>query len=290
MRTWKTHGKLLVSALSVMASAGCVGHSGHQATDVAPPLSQANYLVDHLTHGKLQAVNVFRGPDGLWGVVTQPVGVKIPPYMPKGQIVWTTPDGKALIPGPVLNAHGADLTQVYMNKERLLPTPMPAKIVYEEAANPKFADSFVVGNPGAPEIVAIVDPNCIFCHVFYQEIMPAVAGGKVRVRFVMAGFLKPTSRTKAAAILSSKDPAKAYALDEKGFDTQSEEGGIAPDENPSGQVVQDVARNTAYLASTGQVATPTIVYQAKSGRYHLVHGLDPHLGISKFVGNLYLQK
>ena len=103
--------------------------------------------------------------------------------------------------------------------------------------------------------------------------MPLVNDGKLRVRFVVVGFLKPGSVGKAEAILSAQDPATAMALNEARFDTQTEEGGIAPDTTPSAAITAAVRSNTALLASSGELATPTVLWRTGPHQWHLLHGV-----------------
>lgn len=165
----------------------------------------------------------------------------------------------------------------------LLTSPAPAKVLYAEAGNPQKVDSFMVGD-GGPEIIAIVDPDCIFCHKFYEQVMPLVSAGKLRVRFVVASFLKPSSEPRAAAILSARDPAQALAQNEAGFDDRTEEGGIAEDQHPAFAVMADVRKNNRFLSSTGEVATPTLIFATRDGGYRVMHGTPQDM--VGFLGNL----
>lgn len=234
-------------------------------------LSEAQSLVSKVSHHTAKAVKVFSGPYGLHGMLVKPsvITPQTPPSIAKGQIAWATPNGKGMIMGPVVGSNGKNYTLQAMYNEGLLQRPMAAKVLYEKAQK---ADSFVVGTKG-PEIVAMVDPNCIFCHLFYEKVMPYVHQGKVRVRFVVAGFLKPSSQPKAETILSSKDPAAAWAYDEAHFRVRVEEGGAKPDKNPTPAVVKAVEANTHLLSESGEIATPTLIYRDKDGKYRLIHGL-----------------
>lgn len=248
-------------------------------------LSQAQHLVASVSHDSAKATAVFSGPDGLHGLVVKPkvITPTTPPTIARGQIAWATPNGKALIMGPVVGTNGKNYTVQAMYKEHIMARPLAAKAVYQDA---KKLHSFVVGTKG-PILTALIDPNCIFCHLFYEKVMPYVHSGKVRVRFVVAGFLKPSSRPKAETILSAKNPAAELAYDEAHFRVRVEEGGAPIDKHPTPKAIQEVNADTHLLAETGEIATPTLVIPGAHGTYRTIHGLprDFHHFIDDIIKN-----
>lgn len=52
------------------------------------------------------------------------------------------------------------------------------------------------------------DPFCPYCKQFWQQARPWVESGKVQLRTLLVGVIKPESPATAAAILAAKDPAK----------------------------------------------------------------------------------
>ncbi|MBU2763376.1 MULTISPECIES: thioredoxin fold domain-containing protein [Acidithiobacillaceae] len=141
----------------------------------------------------------------------------------------------------------------------LTPKAMPPEIIAQKI---KHADTFLVGHHG-PVLMAFMDPNCIWCHRFYEAAMPLVEAGKIHLRVALVGFLKPTSAAKAAAILASKLPARALAFDESHFNVATEEGGIPPDNHAPTSIRKAVSYNTWLLIHTGEEATPTLLYFTK---------------------------
>lgn len=225
-------------------------------------LGAAASLLESVTHGQAKAEKVFPGPGGLTGIEATLQG--------HPTVAFATADGKYLIAGPVLNTQGEDEAHAAMMKLGLIPKPTSAATMAGKAAH---AASFVLGTSG-PEITAFVDPNCIFCHKFYEEAKALIEAGKLRVRYVVVAFLKPSSAPKAAAILGATDPAAAMAENEKGFDTVTEEGGVAPAQNPAAATLSAVENNTRLLGESGEMATPTLIYCNQKGEPTLVHGLD----------------
>ncbi|MDD2746047.1 MAG: thiol:disulfide interchange protein DsbG [Acidithiobacillus ferrooxidans] len=239
-------------------------------------LGAAASLLESVTHGEAKAEKVFPGPGGLTGIEVTLQG--------HPTVAFATADGRYLIAGPVLNKQGEDEAHTAMVKLGLIPKPASAGALAAKAAG---ADSFVLGT-GGPEITAFVDPNCIFCHKFYEEAKPLIDAGKLRVRYVVVAFLKPSSMPKATAILGAADPAAAMAKNEKGFDTVTEEGGIAPAQNPAAATLSAVENNTRLLGESGEMATPTLIYCNSKGEPTLAHGLgkESFTDFAAHIGNL----
>ncbi|MBU2857907.1 thioredoxin fold domain-containing protein [Acidithiobacillus ferrooxidans] len=162
------------------------------------------------------------------------------------------------------------------NPKALPPSAIAAEITHVQ--------TFLVGHQG-PELTAFMDPNCIWCHRFYEKALPILGAGKLRLRVVLVGFLKPSSPAKTASILMSNNPAKALAYDESHFNTQKEEGGIRPAINPPPLIRRAVRNNNRLLIRTGEEATPTLLYRNKQMQWELQHGLGSH-GLHKIMENI----
>lgn len=236
-------------------------------------LSAAKSLLESVTHGQAKAEKVFPGPGGLTGIEATLQG--------HPTVAFATADGKYLIAGPVLNTQGEDEAHAAMMKLGLIPKPASPAIIAKKAAH---ADSFVLGTSG-PEMTVFVDPDCIFCHKFYEEAKPLIDAGKLRVRYVVVAFLKRSSGPRAAAILGAKDPAIAMAENEKGFDEATEEGGIKPAQNPGTAIISAVENNTKLLSESGEMATPTLIYCDQKGEPTLAHGLSKE-NLKDFVAHI----
>lgn len=263
---------LMISGLIL---GGISNHFFPVSSAQAETLSQSKVqnLVSSVTHGSAQVAKIFPGPGGLTAIVVEDQGHKT--------LAYATADGKYLILAQaIIDAEGNNVIKNDAETAGLIPKPMsPADI----AQKVMQAKTFVLGT-GGPEVIAFVDPNCIFCHKFYEDAKPLIAEGKLRVRYVISAFLKPSSEGKAAAILSASDPAEAMAKNEKGFDDATEEGGITADSNPNPAVVVDVQKNTELLQATGEVATPTLLYCGQGGTAKISHGMPQDL--SSFVSSI----
>lgn len=61
------------------------------------------------------------------------------------------------------------------------------------------------GKKEAPVIVYVfADPFCPYCKQFWQKARPWVDSGKVQLRTILVGVIKPESPATAAAILAAK--------------------------------------------------------------------------------------
>jgi len=214
--------------------------------------------------GPISILKTEPGPAGLTAALISVGGHK--------GIVWIIGNDSAVILGGVRDAKGENLTKQMAIRMGLMPKPIKPAAVAKAVTK---LNTFVIGSKG-PEITVFFDPNCIFCHELYDHAQPLLKAGKLRLRIVMAGFLKPTSFARAAAVLMQSDHAQALATDETKFDVKHEEGGIEPAKTIPPAIKQDVEANTHVLAQSGDEATPTLLYKDSAGRWQVVHGLPDH--------------
>lgn len=225
----------------------------------------AQTLVGAISHEKMRLVKVFPGPESnIVGVIAKgPAGQKA--------LAWMV-DGKYMAIGALIGADGKNLSVVNAEKEGLMAKPLSANVVASRAL---LAPGFTVGHAG-PLMVVFMDPNCSYCHKFWDAAQADILAGKLRLKVIPVGFLKPTSLAKATTILQSADPATAWAHNEKRFQKNIEEGGEKPALHLDPKATADVRANTELLGSTGEMATPTLVYCQHGDKPPLVlHGIAP---------------
>lgn len=283
LKILKQFGVSLLPLAFCTAAFAADASSGVPAMPQASPaqLHQAQKLVWGVTGHHVRVVKALQGPDGMVALE----GVAVGPSHPKGKaFAWMTPNGKGLIPvaAPLVGIHKTNWTERALMSLGMAQKPVPAKTVAHWIA--KRARTFVLGTKG-PIVDAFLDPNCIFCHKFYEAAMPLVGKGKLRLRVTLVGFLKPSSAAKAAAILLAKSPAKALAYNEAHFRVAVEEGGIKPIQHSHPAITGAVGANTGILSHTGALATPTIVYCKKHGDFVMSHGLDGYS--TDYLGKLF---
>jgi thiol:disulfide interchange protein DsbG len=241
---------LLRTVLMLLA---LVGAADAATTTASPATSATNSLAVLLrsaTHGQVTFDRAFDGPaPDIQGVIGH---VENDPV--RRVLLWVV-GGRYLVDGALINSVGADLSRQAAITDGLIPKPMPAMDLAAQAAR---ARGFVLGHAG-PLILAFEDPNCSACHMFSSGTAKALSSGKLRVRVIPVGFLKPDSAARAATILAAHDPARAWLHNEAAFDVAREEGGL-----PVGRFgesdARHVASNTALLNRSGAIVTPTIVY------------------------------
>jgi thiol:disulfide interchange protein DsbG len=206
-------------------------------------------------------------------------------------VIFADKNGQYLIVGTVVNADGQNLsdqyTQQYVNVG-------VAKAAYADLGNTVW---FSEGSDKAPhKAYIIIDPNCIYCHLLYQEIEPMIQQNQVQVRWVPVGFLRPTSLGKAAKLLYSKDPITVLAQNENNFDTQSESGGIAPLAQNSNDAkvnaaFQKIQANTDFFNKYGQafIGTPVILYKTADGNPNFFSGFAKGQQLNDLINNMSAQ-
>ncbi|EIJ75189.1 MAG: Thiol-disulfide interchange protein DsbG precursor [Leptospirillum sp. Group II 'C75'] len=298
----------LTAILSLFALVAC-----HKTTSLSPAsqngglLNSARLLIGTLSKNRASVVRIYPGPDGLVGVIFK---------KPSGSmgVVWMTPHGAAIVPGPVITAAGQDLTRIAQTAvdavSKTLPAgstssvtsgndgtlPGPESLSGDKTPNPaknsaaqgkKMSDddfllmsrhlkSIVLGS-GNREIWIYFDPNCIFCNRLWEEMKPYA--DQVKSHWIPVGFLKKDdSLKKATGILQAHHPLLALRENENRFDTETEEGGYPNPEKIDVASERSVATNTIGLGqATGELATPTIVYQGTDGKAHSVMGMPEDL-------------
>ena len=122
---------------------------------------------------------------------------------------------------------------------------------------------YVSTGPSHPRRIIYVffDPNCMYCHAFWEVAHSVQAEIGLRIRWLPVGRLKPSSLPKAAAIVLSRHPGRAFTYDETHFDTATETGGIPGVRSAPSGVVHGIQANWKLMSVVlGATGTPTIVY------------------------------
>lgn len=223
-------------------------------------------LVLKTTQGKAKITQEFKALGDINGYVVEPTT--------GGQslVVYANKDGKFMMVGNLINGKGKSLTEGFMDKY------VTSKVAANSYAEAQHMYYFSDGSNKAPhKAYIIIDPNCIFCHKLYTAIIPLIDKGQVQVRWIPAGFLKPSSVGKAAALLNAKSDKEAVALlhqDEMKFNTGQELGGLkAIEKNSQNSTAFDhVTANTQFFGKYGFQGTPTFIYKDAKGKAHFFPG------------------
>jgi thiol:disulfide interchange protein DsbG len=190
--------------------------------------------------------------------------------------VYLTPDGKQAIVGTMVDGQGNDLSAAPL--QRLVANPK-----YQNAwAKLKDATWVADGSDDAKRVIYMfTDANCPYCHKFWQDARPWVKAGKVQIRHVLVGLLKPSSLPKAAAILAADRPSAALDRSERNYN----DGGIPAMSNPPAGLVKKIGQNTDLMKSLGLYATPTIFYRNANGHVEVKQGVPQGQGLIEVMGS-----
>lgn len=206
----------------------------------------------------LTIVESFDAPGGLTGYAAKAGQRPVALYL--------TPDGQHVIVGTLLDGQGKNLTKPQLEEAIVQPR--------QENAWPQLADAHWIadGKKSAPRTIYVfTDPNCPYCHKFYEEARPWVKAGKVQLRQIMVGMLRPSSPGKAAALLDADNPTKAYHKHEKHYQS----GGIKPMDSVPSALQSKVDANNTLMSELGIRGTPGIVYKDSDGKIQIKQGV-PH--------------
>lgn len=210
----------------------------------------------------------FKAPGELQGYAMQ--------YQGQGTTVYLTPDKQHAIMGNLVDAAGKNLSDAEV--EKFVYAPM-AKEMWQNLEKHRW---IAAGNAKAPRIVYVfADPYCPYCTQFWEQAQPWLKSGKVQLRVLLVGMLRPDSGQKAAAILMSKDPAKTLA------DYENSKGKLAlqkPEKiDPAiGEALKD---NLTLMDDLGGNATPSIYYLNAEGRLQQHQGMPDAETLNTILGD-----
>jgi len=234
---------IFAAALAAMMS------SAFAAPDATPKV-----LDIPVKQGGMKIVNKFPAVGKMQGWVLQRGG--------QNSVVFTTPDGKYLFAGALIDENGNNLTEDYTAK--YVPKPDFTKLYSQLESSAYFIEG-AKGSAVKGTIYAFMDPNCSYCHLAWKALQPYESAG-LQVRWIPVGFLTHDSLPKAAALLESADPGAAMAQHEATFDPSTETGGIKPVEKISPATAKKLQANAKLMSDFGFGGTPAIVYKDKNGK------------------------
>jgi thiol:disulfide interchange protein DsbG len=230
-----------------VAVAMTLGSSMAVAADSVP--SPIEYMI---SSGSVELVKTFETEkEGLNGyVIRQNDGTQT--------IVYGLDD--YAIAGVLINADGENLTNRYA--EEHIPKPDYADIAAQLAEKGSLVTE---GPEGAPEMYVFSDPNCPYCKRFFEMSRPYVEQGKVRINWVMVGFLAESSRNIAAAILDGGIPVMSEAK-------TGEKGGPVPSITPTKEHAAALSLHQRAMGGADIGGTPGFLYPVE-GKWQSQSGL-----------------
>lgn len=149
--------------------------------------------------------------------------------------------------------------------------------------------SWIKDGKGSQIVYMFFDPNCPYCHkVFESFVKIRKDNPNLQFRWVPVGMLMPTSTTKAAAIIQSKDPLKAFYESEQnyGFLDSGNGGGIEPAKKVSKKTDAMLLENLSILQGDNLYAIPIIVFQADDGLPFYFSGARPEAQLRAILNHV----
>lgn len=194
--------------------------------------------------------------------------------------LYVMPDGKSVVAGTLFDAEGRDVTRD--NLLAAVRKPMSDRDWQNLTRSTWIAD----GLDSAPrKIYVFMDANCPYCNKFWADARPWVDSGKVQLRHVVVALLAPSSLTKAATLLGSKDPAATLHSYEQAHVTPNakalaagqpkllDDSGLKPTEKVPADVRAKLEANVKLMASMGLQGVPAIVWRDANGVVQMHQGL-----------------
>lgn len=174
-------------------------------------------------------------------------------------VVYTTPDGKYLLSGLLINSAGKNLTQEFAESQ--IPKPDYSKF-WSRIESSTWVATGATGNAVKSTIYAIMDPSCVFCSLAAKALLPYEAAG-LQVRWIPVGVLHADSMGKAAAILESANPGETLAAHEKAYG--NDKADTLKPITPKPETVAKLKANAELMMAMGFTGTPTILYKDAKG-------------------------
>jgi thiol:disulfide interchange protein DsbG len=237
---------------------------------LAPFLATAEELPAPVKAIEKQGITIiksFDAPGGMKGYLGK--------YQDMGVTIYLTPDGKHAISGYMYDEKGANLSEQLIQKDIYAPAGRELWQKMEKA-------SWILdGKKTAPRVIYVfADPFCPYCKQFWQQARPWVESGKVQLRTLMVGVIKPESPATAAAIMTSKDPAKTWH-------DYEQSGGKLKLDVPSSIApaqMQILNENQKIMDELGANATPAIYYLNDDNALQQVVGLPDAENLKAMMG------
>lgn len=232
-----------------------------QASDMLPAPVQA------IEKQGVTIVKEFPAPGGMKGYLGK--------YQDMGVTIYLLPDGQHAISGYMYDAQGTNLSEQQIQKEIYAPAGREMWQKLDKAS--WIAD----GKATAPrKIYVFTDPYCPYCKAFWQQTRPWVDAGKVQIRTLLVGVIRPESSRVAATILASNDPARAW----HDYQTQNHAGKPAADSKPGVKQLKMLQDNQNLMDDLGAQGTPAIYSMSATNELQQAMGMPDSAQLKTIMG------
>lgn len=213
-------------------------------------------------------IKSFEAPGGMKGYLGK--------YQDMGVTIYLTPDGKHAISGYMYDEKGENLSNNLIEKEIYAPA---GREMWQQMEK---ANWILDGKKDAPVVVYVfADPFCPYCKQFWQQARPWVESGKVQLRTLLVGVIKPESPATAAAILATKDPAKTW----HDYEASGGKMQITTSGEISAQHRQTLQTNEKLMDDLGANVTPAIYYMSQQQTLQQAVGLPDEKTLTLIMGS-----
>lgn len=212
-------------------------------------------------------IKPFDAPAGMKGYLGK--------YQDMGVAIYVTPDGKHAISGYMYDEKGQNLSEQLFQKEIYTPAGQEMWKRMEKSA------WLLDGKKDAPVVLYVfADPFCPYCKQFWQQARPWVDAGKVQLRTLLVGVIKPESPDTAAAILATKDPAKTW----HDYEQSGGKMTLTLPATPAADAMRTLNENQKLMDDLGANVTPAIYYMNKEDQLQQVVGLPDAQKLKVMMG------
>lgn len=189
--------------------------------------------------------------------------------------IYLTPDGEHVIIGTMMDVDGTDVTHGALTDATLGPW---TAATWESLSQSNWvADG---SDDAAHVIYMFTDPNCPFCHKFWEQARPWVEDGKVQIRHIIVGMLTQSSPGKAAAILNADDSAQALYEHEKA----GPDDGVEPLTEIPDEIAEQLNQNAELMTRLQIKGTPGIFYFDQDGDLQIQRGAPLEQDLELILG------
>lgn len=257
------------SFLKRIAPTALIGLAFFGANNAASAADYPKQIQAAVARG-IKVVKTFPAVSSLTGWVLSQGG--------QSSIVYTTPDGKTMLVGEVIDENGKPLNTQYASQ--FAPQPDYAASFQEL----ERADNVVEGSLKNPKSVLYVffDANCPFCHFTWKALQPYEKAG-LQVRWIPVAVLGETSLPKAAAIMAAKDKTSAFRAMQEQYRLGAPlaQGQGAPSKP---EVAEKIRKNGELMEKFSIDGTPGIVWKDSGGKVHVKGGMPRLSEIPRITG------
>ncbi|RKG40876.1 thiol:disulfide interchange protein DsbG [Acinetobacter rongchengensis] len=199
---------------------------------------------------------------------------------PEGLIGWTgykdeypstvfiAKDQKYYLVGDLFDQTGKNLT------EQAIHTHVKGAVLDEIWKSLEKSTWIQDGKADAEKIIYVFnDPNCGYCHTFWKQARPFVNSGKVQLRHIMVGVIRPSSKGQAASILNSSNPVEVFTE----YNLANGKSKLKEMQSIPQDLSEKIDFNTKLMDKYGFYATPALIWKDSKGEIQSQQGVPKDL-------------